>query len=494
VSKQVLWLFEFFTSFPYFKLHQFPPYILNFCLLRSLEEVPKAKLALIDTLELLDIDPNILDMTETKIFKDNPKNFSIFRLPTLEAAGNLLNCLPALTHTAVPFDGVQATITPLALNHVIVEKQAQPVAISPSVGLLGEILPYTISILASMQHSAVFEKYCSLKNLSGWKTNTLNFLSNVFVEATLPPSIKALCEDLTEPSFLYALSNNHKAYPCINVTLAPELASFLFANGLYYLEGWEWKGPLEVQFLSNLHKSIKTGAQAGFAAGKHMSFCQSEQCNALQAKPFLLPSMHLCISNLLFSQCASLIRHQKTRLLHVIHSLYVCSASVVSGLVSLLPKLDSAKFLNSPVLALCSNSSWATLGPQGMKCEDATPRRLIMLLLLRSGDVHINPGPCADAVQSTTLSIGFLNIYGLFGKDRYVPSLLDKFDIFGFAETSISRTGLQQAHDPKSRFANYHTYYSCCDTHTKGVALTVRNNIQDLHHSEDWQLPDILQG
>jgi hypothetical protein len=210
---------------------------LTCCLPSCVQDVPQAKLALIDTLELLDIDPNILDMTETKKFKDNPKNFAIFKLPTLEAAGRLLNCPPVRTHTAVPFDGAQATISPLALTRVIVEKQAQPVALSLSVGLPGEILPHTISILASTKHSAVFEKYCSPENLSGWLVNTLNFLPNVFTETSLPPTVKALLERFSEPKFLYALGNNHKPYPGIIVTLAPELASFLVANGLYYLEG-----------------------------------------------------------------------------------------------------------------------------------------------------------------------------------------------------------------------------------------------------------------
>jgi hypothetical protein len=114
-----------------------------------------------------------------------------------------------------------------------------------------------------------------------------------------------------------------------------------------------------------------------------------------------------------------------------------------------------------------------------------------------SGNVHPNPSPVGvdfGIVHDTTLSIGFLNIFGLFGKDRFVPSLIDKFDIFGFAETSISRSGLEQAHDPRNRFAGYHTFYSYCVTHTKGVALTIKRNIQVVNHSEQWQLPDILQG
>lgn len=190
---------------------------------------------------------------------DNPKNFVIFKVPTLEAAGALLQTPTVCNHTAVPFDGVLATITPLALNRIIVEKQAQPVVISPAVGLPGQIAPQTISILASSQHSAICEKYGSLENLSDWFRATLYILPNIFTEDSLPASIKALLESFSEPDFIYALGNNHKPYPGIVVTLQPELAAFLVANGLYYVEAREWKGPVKVEFLSNLQKSIKTG-------------------------------------------------------------------------------------------------------------------------------------------------------------------------------------------------------------------------------------------
>lgn len=100
----------------------------------------------------------------------------------------------------------------------------------------------------------------------------------------------------------------------------------------------------------------------------------------------------------------------------------------------------------------------------------------------------------ATSLGNNILNIGFLNIFGLFGKDRFVPELLENFEVFGFAETSISKSTLMQSHDPRNRFQSFQTYYSCCSTHTKGVALSVKNDVQVLRHSESWSLPDNLHG
>jgi hypothetical protein len=101
------------------------------------------------------------------------------------------------------------------------------------------------------------------------------------------------------------------------------------------------------------------------------------------------------------------------------------------------------------------------------------------LLLLLCGDVHPNPSPAIQADQQNVLpidaqlKIGFLNIFGLFGKDNILPSLVSNYQVFGFAETCISARALSASHDPRNRYPGYHTFYSCYTTHTKGVALMV---------------------
>lgn len=89
--------------------------------------------------------------------------------------------------------------------------------------------------------------------------------------------------------------------------------------------------------------------------------------------------------------------------------------------------------------------------------------------------------------------VGFLNIQGLQNKVDRLKTVLAKHHGFGFAETFISkerRKSLTRNFIPdfKTYFNSYHS------THTKGVALCIRENIQVLQHSEAWDLPEALQG
>lgn len=71
--------------------------VLKYCLPSSSQDA-QVKLALVDTLELLDINPNILDMTDTKTFKDNPK--------TSPSSSSLLWKLLAPFSTALPCEPI----------------------------------------------------------------------------------------------------------------------------------------------------------------------------------------------------------------------------------------------------------------------------------------------------------------------------------------------------------------------------------------------------
>lgn len=131
-----------------------------------------------------------------------------------------------------------------------------------------------------------------------------------------------------------------------------------------------------------------------------------------------------------------------------------------------------------------------TSRPASSHCQ-LTPLKFVILCLLllwhtQPAQAAPSTSTCGQAAASASSSssffalaglmyIGFLNIQGLQNKLNRLSHLLAKHHIFGFAKTFISAE--RRKHLTRGYIADFKTYFNRYHTHTKGVALCVRDNV-----------------